>query len=609
MSKPKSTRCAVARSKVPISTSGGAQESHISSYIHKGGISTGVVVGTPFLSQSATSHRPPAPKSSPKKGENIHSKKQGKEEEEERQDSFYNRDNHSFTKQHEIDEGLLVFLCWHTGRLSNEEFDHYHKTKRQQALRPVLSNIQVEAESVSGADLSITTQRITEEIEALSIGEPSELESILDAVIKRELASPKRLPPPGRKIIKKCIFSTWSSLIRDPDPGMERYKEIYATGWKDPTKEWLLDLKIPCSIVYTKNYKPMDLDSSPEVDPDQSFSSNSDSSFSLLDDDEENFEGEGVSEPGEMEAPMRASSMTLGDMMKCGWVFYDELPEVGTRKTPTSTTYKKSQEPLRDITVRPREPMKPRKSGERDQKLLGLHSKLLIEIHGQIDEVSSSILYLPEHWKFIGKMKPRLPELVFPDEYKSAIEELDMKQSSSKNHGTSKSRATPPISSIKKSPSVQNGTSSQSSPSEEFVQQSTLGNDLYKLLRKKFPLTGQSAKDGCQAKELEKAINGWNIMPRYINCTSELWNTLERLPGTSGNIIWLSDEEMIQQDRMHRSGIVVMNERIHNCAILEQGIIRDFLLYSSSRDALSEGEVESGSGAILQKFISGDGIE
>ncbi|PVF96946.1 hypothetical protein CPB86DRAFT_874528 [Serendipita vermifera] len=554
MSKPRSTRPPVSRSAVPISVGVRVPEAPKPISKYTVGFYTEVDMDPLSLSQSSTRSRAPTLKGSPKKGQPVHT--QERTEEKERLDSMYGRETDQSIEHGQVDEDIFVYLRWYLEQLTNDEFEEYHKGKEKN--KNALERLALTRHM---------TRSITRELKLLSIREPPSLEKIFDVIIQQARApdrpSPERSQSSNHEIIRKCILLTWSSLEENPTSAINLYNNIYAAGWDDPTKEWLLQLKIPCSIV------------------------------------------EGTS-GDEEKKPMRSSSMTLDDMAKCHWVFYDTLPQVDNKGTRASTTNKKSQKPLHDITIHPREPRGPREAGK-GQKSLGLHFNLLIELHGRMKQVSSSELYLPERWKFIGQMKARLPELALPDQYKRALRKSDRRQSDSQIHETSKTQTTVPVERIKKAPLVRSDDLSLPSQLED-VEQSNLEKDLYRLLQQKFPLTGNSAKDLCQAKELEKVVYTWNAMPRHLGLTFELCNIVDRSLEASRKVVWLSDKDLIQEDRMYRSGNVTTNERIYDCTISEQAMITAFLSYRSRRNALSEGEVESGSGAILQKFMTGEGI-
>lgn len=587
---------------------------------------------TPPPSQSSTRNKPRLSKTSPKKGASIYSSREEEEKEEEQADSLCDRYTDQLTEQGDVDDDTFAYFLWTKGHISNKKIEQTLKSekenrgasnfKKRLSLNPVLSKIPEKAESVYSMD-SCSTRPTTRSMtierrlinSTLSNREPSRLAKIVTILIEGARApdrlSPERLQSSDYEIIKQHILSTYISNIKNPNPALRLYAKICDTGCHDPTKEWLNKLGIPCSAVYT-NSTYIATNSSFTLDQDQSFSRAGsippDSVYTSSEDEDESDDDTEETEPEVLERPMRSSAMTMGDMARCNWDFCDEVPEVDVHGSSTSAPDEKAPRSLRDITIRPRMPRTPRLSGRRGQKSLGLQSKLLIEIHRQMDDLSSQILYLPKRWKSIGQMKTRLPELALPDEYKAVLGKLDRRRSGSKVHGTSKTQAIPSVSHTKRFPSIPSDCSSQSSRSEEFYEQSYLDNALIQELRKRYLLNSNEARDICQARELQVVINDWNAITTHLNCTVDLYNAVRRSLGACREVRWISDEAMLERDRMYRSGNFTINERIYNCTIPEQGIIRDFLSYLSPRDALSEGEVESGTGAILHKIMAGDGI-
>ncbi|CAG8676678.1 2610_t:CDS:2, partial [Acaulospora colombiana] len=612
MSKQRATRTVASRSAAPIGISGKTQEtqkgiiffaySHVQKLMNSGGFPTGLDVDNLRLPPSTRS-KPTSLKEGPKKETVVRLLKQEEDEQQlnlcvgdrvrqlvsielivdtilKFQVQFTGKISDVLVYTFNPFLTLVLFLIklmyarWFTEQLSNDGFEDYHKNGKEKL------------DAMNQRALTRpNTRSMTRVTNALSISGHPSLKEILDTFIQQardpHRPSPERLPSSNREIVNQRILSTCQLLEGDPDSAMKLYGNICAAGSKDPTKEWLLCFGIPCSVVHKK--------STPR---------NSD--HSLFENAEELSEDD-----GEQRRRSSSSSMTLIHMKKCGWDFYDKLPEVDSKRTPTATANKKAQRPLQDVTVRSREPRGPRESG-RDGRSLGIHFNLIIEIRTQLKQLSLSTLNLPERWKFIGQMNERLPQLVLPDEYKRALGKADRRVSGSKIHEISKSQVTSPVSSIKKPLSVQRDHLSQSSPSEEPVQQSDLEKYLYQSLRERFPLTGQRLRDDFQAKEVEKVIEDWNAMPRHLNLTIDLYRALAQL-GALEKVVWLSDREMVQQDSMCRSGNPTINERIYGGTILEQDIVRNFLVYRSPRNALSEGEVESGCGAILQKIMAGNG--
>jgi hypothetical protein len=206
-------------------------------------------------------------------------------------------------------------------------------------------------------------------------------------------------------------------------------------------------------------------------------------------------------------------------------------------------------------------------------------------------------------------MKGRLPELALPDEYKAILEGPKKKATDSKSRSSKKDQGRQPaLRTSKRINSIISDCDSQSSHSTEFNEQLKLEAEAYEVLRLKFPLTGDEEQDFPKAQMMKRVIEAWNAIPKDLNATFDLWNTIKRSLKARLDVRWVSDERLIEMDSISRSGNFDSNERIYNCAITDPSIIKGFLSYLSPRDALSEGEVESGSGAQLQKIVSGDGI-
>jgi hypothetical protein len=206
-------------------------------------------------------------------------------------------------------------------------------------------------------------------------------------------------------------------------------------------------------------------------------------------------------------------------------------------------------------------------------------------------------------------MKGVLPELTLPDEYKVVLQGSEKKVTESKSRSPRKDQARPSAPRIsKRVDPIISDCESQSSHSTEFHEQVRLEAEFYRILRKKFPLTGDERQDIRHAQQMKQVINAWNAIPTHLNATFRLWNTIKRSLRARLDVRWVSDEELIEMDGISRSGNFTSNERIYNCTIADPSMITGFVSYFSPRDALSEGEVESGSGSVLQKIISGDGI-
>ncbi|CAG8708709.1 13983_t:CDS:2, partial [Acaulospora colombiana] len=158
-----------------------------------------------------------------------------------------------------------------------------------------------------------------------------------------------------------------------------------------------------------------------------------------------------------------------------------------------------------------------------------------------------------------------------------------------------------------KVPSV-SGESYSSSHSMAYEKSQNWGEDLLRILTKKYRLTGEKGKDEAISSNLNAVINTWNALPRHLNSTWEVYNALHRIGEVRDKIEWLSDEAIARNDIQYGLGNITTNERSYNCVVLQQHIAQNIMVYMNPRAAVSEGEAESGCGAILSKIISGIGI-
>jgi hypothetical protein len=199
-------------------------------------------------------------------------------------------------------------------------------------------------------------------------------------------------------------------------------------------------------------------------------------------------------------------------------------------------------------------------------------------------------------------MKSRLPDL----SHTTLVELLRKKLAESKPQSRRKSqpaRSAPPTS--QRSNVAISDSETHSSLSTGFHEQSYWEEDLYRTFANKFSLSGDKDEDALVIEDVAKVVNTWNAIPALLNCMFHLCNNIKRSLKASTEVRWVSDETMSQVDGIYRSSSFYSNERIYNSTISEPDIINRFLHYRSPRDALSEGEAESGAGAILQKIVSG----
>ncbi|CAG8560552.1 10553_t:CDS:2 [Acaulospora colombiana] len=361
MSKPRSARSTVSKPGEYTSINSWAQEAH--KYIGKyksmifflswhgpeltapGGPPTEVDLDTPPPSQSSTRSKPRASKATPKRGTSVYSLR---EEEEEQTDSLFDGYTDQLTEPGDIDVDAVclfnplyrlylslvkfAYILWVKGHISNEKLEQAFESvndnksasnfKRRLSLNPVLSRIPERAESICSMD-SISTRRTTRSmtqekrlIEAtISTKGPSRLAKIVTILIEGALApgrpSPERLRSSNSEILKKQMVSTYLSNVKNPSPPLRLWAKIRREGHYDSTKEWLIRLRIPCSIIRT-NSDHITTESFFTLDEDQSFDSlPPDSLYASSEDGESDDDTEGTevtedTEPATPDRPMRS---------------------------------------------------------------------------------------------------------------------------------------------------------------------------------------------------------------------------------------------------------------------------------------------------------------
>lgn len=286
----------------------------------------------------------------------------------------------------------------------------------------------------------------------------------------------------------------------------------------------------------------------------------------------------------------------------CSWCFPDDLQDIKPQLFQWKDKDEVQGDLNHDISISPQPIYHPSNSRETRRNYIGLHSGLVEEIQRQANEVSTMSICFPSRWKVIGKMNRRFPFLTLPEPCKSLLEDSSKKKKGSSRRSKGKNNANPiprPSPSKKGSPRKSMDRHSEFSCSTAYDKSEEWHDDLLGILTERYKLTGNKEEDLPIADELRTVVNFWNALPRHLNATWEIYNTLHRASEVRHMIEWLPDEIIAQRDRQDGIGNIATNERSYNRAVLEQYIVRNFFTYLNSRRALGEIEAEGDCGTIL----------